>query len=373
MPRVFAILFLLVGLAGCASVQDRPILAELKDDSPFAAGVDLSLLQHLERHGVVFKENGQPKDALQIFREHGVNWVRLRLFVDPDGREGQVNSLPYTLQMARRVKSAGCRLLLDFHYSDQWADPEHQSIPPRWIALSRPQLTQAVHDYTLAVMTTFADAGVTPEMVQIGNECRHGILWPVGGDLSEDARKWDAFADLLKAGIAGVRESPGGKNVRVMIHVESGGDAPACRKFYDHLVARQVPFDVIGLSYYPVWQGPIMKLEKTLSLLSQRYRRSIIVVEAGAEWSPVPPATPSRSPYPPTPQGQQRFLQETIRAVQSTPGGRGKGVFYWAPEWIDARQWDGPAWSKEWEHRALFRPDGEVLPAVRAFESANAK
>ena len=369
MQRAVAILFLLITLAGCAQNSYTPNLPELKDDTPFAAGVDLSLLQHIEDHGVVYKEDGQPKDALQIFRKYGVNWVRLRLFVDPKGDDGQVNTLPYTLAMAHRVKAAGMKLLLDFHYSNEWADPENQTMPGNWEGLSRKDLTRVVHDYTRAVMNTFAEQGISPEMVQIGNECRNGMLWPIGGDLSDDHHKWDAFADLLKAGIRGVRDSTGGQNVRVMIHVESGGDVAACRNFYDNLAMRNVPFDVIGLSYYPVWQGSIAKLQKNLAMLSQRYHRSIVIAEAGCEWTPVKSSKRSRSPYPPTPGGQQQFLIDTIAAVKATPEGRGKGVFYWAPEWIDGDQWNGPDWSSDWEHRALFRPDGEVLPAVAAFET----
>lgn len=333
-----------------------------RTQKPFATGVDLSMLNHLQQHGVVYTQDGQPADPLELFREAGVTWARLRLFVDPDGQEGRVNSLPYTLAMAKRAKAAGFRLLLDFHYSDQWADPEHQRMPRRWEGRSLPQLAYAVRQYTRTVLSTFAEHGVSPEMVQVGNECRNGILWPVGGDLSRRPERWDAFAELLHAAIAGVRESPDGQAIRVMVHVESGGDAKASRAFFDQLARRKVSFDVIGLSYYPAWQGPVKTLERNLAELAARFGRDIVVVELGAEWSPV--KGPSKSPYPPTPAGQARAVADVVRAVRASR--RGVGVFYWAPEWINGKRWDGPDWSADWEHRALFRPDGEPLPAVKA-------
>jgi arabinogalactan endo-1,4-beta-galactosidase len=354
----------LLWLGGCALLHGGSDIAEVPDDAPFATGVDLSLLQHLQDHGVVYKVNGVTKDPLLIFRDHGVTWVRLRLFVDPDGHGGQVNSLPYTLAMARRVKAAGFKLLLDFHYSDAWADPENQAIPRRWAGLNATALAGEVQTYTRSTLEAFAREGVTPEMVQVGNECRNGMLWPVGGPLEDYPGRWDAFARLLKAAVAGVRQSPGGGRIRVLVHVESGGDAAACRRFFDNLLIRNVPFDSIGLSYYPIWQGPPDRLAKNLAALSTRYRRSIYLVECGAEWAPVRSERPTRSPFPATPAGQQRFVEETIRTVRATPGGRGKGVFYWAPEWIAGRRWDAPGWSVDWERRALFRPDGDALPAL---------
>ncbi|MDQ2686971.1 MAG: arabinogalactan endo-1,4-beta-galactosidase [Armatimonadota bacterium] len=351
---------------------------------PFAWGMDLSMLQYIQDHGVSYRDSGTAQDPLAIFQAHGVNYVRLRLFVNPNGKDGQVNTRPYTLKLAQRVKRAGLPLLLDFHYSDAWADPTHQTIPVAWKTLSHAQLVQRIFAYTQETMAAFARAGCLPDMVEVGNEITNGLLWPDGGPLSEadkwndigseqpwpeadrpPATKWDALADLLKAGIRGVRASDPKHTVKIMIHIDKGGNKAVSRLFFDALARRDVRFDVIGLSYYPFWHGTLADLADSLAFLSRTYRKDIIVVETGYGWNG---GTQGALPFPPTPEGQKDFLAALIRTVQATPGGHGKGVFYWAPEWIMGRKWTGPDWSPTWENRALFDHEGNALPAMGAFQ-----
>jgi arabinogalactan endo-1,4-beta-galactosidase len=335
----------------------------LTSRAEFMKGGDLSLLQFIQDHGVEYKETNQVKDPLLIFKDHGFNTVRLRLFVAPNGKAGQVNSLSYTLRLAKRVKDAGLKLMLDFHYSDGWADPAHQIIPAEWKELSHAQLVDRVFAYTRETMAAFARECCTPDMVAVGNEISNGMMWPDGGPLS-DAAKWDTLADLLKAGIRGVRASDPKGVVRVMIHIDKGGDKKASRWFYDNLQSRGVSFDVIGLSYYPFWHGTLANLSENLASLSESYKKDIMVVETGYDtWG----GPQEKLPFPITPGGQKAFLEELIRVVAATPDGHGQGVVYWAPEWIMGAKWNASG-SGAWESRALFDNSGNMRPAMNAFQ-----
>ena len=354
-------------------------------DTSFLRGMDLSMLQYLQDHQVTYKDAGNVKDPVTIFQEHGVNYARLRLFVNPSGRDGQVNSMPYTLRLARRVKKAGLRLLLDIHYSDEWADPTHQTIPAAWKTLSHPQLVQRVFTYTRDAVAVLGREGCLPDMVEVGNEITNGMVWPAGGPLSAASRwnditshmawpekdrpsltQWDGLADLLKAGIRGVRASDLHGTVKIMIHIDKGGNEDVSRRFFAALQHRDVLFNVIGLSYYPFWHGTLADLAGNLAFLSRTYHKDIVVVETGYDWNGGDQGT---LPFPLTADGQKAFLEALIHTVAATPGGHGKGVFYWAPEWIRGRSWDGPSWSPVWENRALFDHSGNALPALQAFES----
>jgi arabinogalactan endo-1,4-beta-galactosidase len=344
----------------------------------FIKGVDLSMLQYIQDHDVQYKEAGKVKDPLLIFKDHGCNYVRLRLFVAPDGQEGQVNTLAYTLRFAKRVKQVELKLLLDFHYSDGWADPTHQNIPAAWKGLSHSQLLERVFVYTRETLAAFRREGVMPNMVEVGNEITNGMLWPDAGPLMEPARwnvterppasadaKWDNLAGLLKVGIRGVRESDPTGEAKVMIHIDKGGNKEMARWFFDNLQHRDVVFDVIGLSYYPFWHGTLDGLKDNLSILSQAYKKDIMVVETGYDtWR----GPQGKLPFPLTPEGQKAFLEELIRIVAATHGGRGQGVCYWAPEWIMGKKWNGPTWSGQWEDRALFDYSGNMRPAMEAFQ-----
>ncbi len=328
------------------------------DAATFARGADISLLQQMEDSGVVYTENGQAKDPLAIFRNHGFNYMRLRLFHTPSGKGAQVNDLPYTLRLAQRIKASGFKLLLNFHYSDTWADPGHQRLPAVWQGMSHEQLVNQVFEYTRTVIEQFAEHDCLPDMVQIGNEIGGGMLWD-DGRLGSPAQ-WSKFADLVKAGARGVRAGAGeGRPVEIMVHIARGGDKRACAWFFDNLLAQGVAFDVIGLSYYPFWHGTLDDLRENLESLARRYDKGVIVVETGCNWGEGWDAVAgSDSPDPPTPEGQRVFVEALIRTAKAAPNGR--GVFYWAPEWIR----DGGPWHK----RALFDETGEVLPGMQAFQ-----
>ena len=338
----------------------------------FMRGADLSLLQFEEDHGVEFKQNGQPKDPVLMFKTHGCNYVRLRLFVDPDGTAGQVNTLPYTLKLAKRVRSAGLNFLLDLHYSDQWADPGHQQIPASWKTLTHQQLVQKVTDYTRDTLNAFKAEDAMPGMVEIGNEITNGMMWPDGGPIGKSAPNsgndpWTNLTDLLKAGIHGLRESDPDQHVKAMIHIDNGGNKNISRWFFDNILGRGVKFDVIGLSYYPFWNGSLHDLKANLASLSRAYKKDIVVVETAYNADGGPQG---KLPFPPTPDGQGDYLRELIETIASTADEHGAGICVWEPDWIQGRKWHAADWSGQWESRAFFDKTGNMRPAMEAFATA---
>lgn len=345
----------------------------------FLKGGDISILQAIEDRGGVYKQDGDPRDPLLIFREHGMNTMRLRIFHSPTGEPPLVNDLEYTKQLGRRIKDAGLLLLLDFHYSDSWADPGKQTLPKVWEALDFDALTQAVYEYTRDAIAAMTAAGALPDIVQVGNEIGPGMLWPhgrVGGKENDTPENWHRLAVLLKAGIRGVREGAGtGPTPRIMIHIECGGDVPKTLRFFEHMEAEGVPFDMIGLSYYPWWHSKgqgYAPLREDLASAIARFGKDVVVVETAYPWYPncdapdkimhrneLMPLVPG---IPASKDGQETFLRGLIETVRSAPEGRGKGVIYWAPEYIPAPQLDPGR-----NHLSLFDAEGNALPGMNAF------
>ena len=332
------ILLLLAGAGAAARAAD------------YAMGADLSFLRQAEDRGTVFKEDNVARPGLEIFKNHGYNWIRLRLFHTPTQLP---NNLEYTIALAQSAKKLGFKFLLDYHYSDTWADPGKQYIPKAWEGMPHAQMVDALFQYTRDTTAAFRDAGVLPDMVQIGNEITNGMLWP-------DARlpqNWDNFAEFLKAGIAGVEEGEGNQpRPRIMVHIDKGGSWTATKAFFDKLNTYHVNFDVIGQSYYPWWQGSINDLRENLICTAREYNKDIIVVEAAYNWTPGNYRT-RPAPFPETPGGQKEFWEEVNRTVQATPDGRGIGVFWWEPAVGGGRG-----------GRGFFDRDGNVLPVITVFD-----
>ncbi|MDF7811692.1 glycosyl hydrolase 53 family protein [Hymenobacter sp. YC55] len=274
-------------------------------------GADISFLPQLEARGVKFSDKGQQKDAIQILKDHGFNYIRLRLFNNPAADSGYSPQkgfcdLAHTLEMAYRTKKAGLKLLLDFHYSDTWADPQKQFKPEAWKNLHGAQLTQAMHDYTRDVLLALNAQGTPPDMVQVGNEINHGLLWPDGDVHSADSvAKLDNLAGLLKAGVSAVREvAP--KSV-IMLHIALGGQNEQSVYWLDQMFARGVTCDVIGQSYYPKWHRTLPELQQNLTDLTRRYPQDVVVVE------------------------YSELKREVNEIAFNLPNNKGKGTFIWEP------------------------------------------
>jgi arabinogalactan endo-1,4-beta-galactosidase len=360
-------LALLTAFGGCSSTlspTDGTAALPLR-------GGDVSALERIEQAGGVFRDGGLPGDAIAILRAHGGNCYRLRLFVNPNHEEVQVNDLEYTVRMAKRVKSAGAQLLLDLHYSDTWADPGHQVTPAAWADLDFGALERQVEAYSATVITRLRQEGALPDIVQVGNEIDGGVLWPLGrvsGTDYDTPAQWDRFARLLKAGIRGVRSALGpGDSIRIMLHYSQGGNTGGTQWFFDLMDASGVPFDLIGLSYYPWWHGTLADLQANLQATARRYGRDIMVVETSYPWRAGGwegmAANRAAMTWPVSPQGQARFLQDLLAAVAAVPDDHGTGVIWWYPEAIEVSGrfiWGGGS-------LALFDAGGNLLPAASGF------
>ncbi len=268
-------------------------------------GADISFLPQIEEQGKKFFENGKEKDAIRLLRDHGFNYIRLRIFVNPENEKGyspgkEYCGLKHTLAMATRIRDAGMKLLLDFHYSDYWADPQQQYKPRSWSELNFKTLQDSLRTYTTKVLLALKQQGTLPAMIQIGNEINHGLLWP-DGHISHP----DQLADLLKAGVEGVEAvSPG---LPVLMHIALGGQNDEAVFWLDNMIARGVQFDVIGLSYYPRWHGTLEDLKSNLNDLMKRYNKPLIVVE------------------------YSDYKREVNDIVFGFPGSMGKGSCIWEP------------------------------------------
>jgi beta-galactosidase len=268
-------------------------------------GADISFLPQLEARGMTFYDDGVKRDAIEILKDHGFNYIRLRIFVNPENEKGYSPDkgfcgLDYTLQMAKRIKEAGLNLLLDFHYSDTWADPQKQFKPKAWEGSDFTGLTSTLKDYTKSVLTQLKDQGTMPEMVQIGNEINHGIVWPDG-----HISNLDNLAGLLKAGTQAVREVD--PNTTIMMHLALGGQNEETTFWFDNMIARGVEFDIIGLSYYPIWHCTLDDLNNNMLDIIERYQKDINVVEYSA------------------------YKKAVNHIVFSLPNDRGNGTCIWEP------------------------------------------
>lgn len=343
-PRTLALVILLAL---------SPLWCGTAEAADYAIGADLSFLKQAEEKGTVFKDNGEAKPGLQIFKDHGYNWIRLRLFHTPTQLP---NNLEYTIALAKDAKKHGFKFLLNYHYSDTWADPGKQTIPKAWAGKSHPELVEAVFDYTRDTIRAFREAGVLPDMVQVGNEITPGMLWPDG----KLPANWQNFAELLKAGIKGVEAgSENGPRPRIMIHIDRGGDKKGTKYFFDKLNSYGVDYDVIGQSYYPWWHGTLLDLRENLFFMANEYHKDIILVEVAYCWRPT--EYKSRpGPFPESPEGQREFLDEVNRLVLGTSNNRGIGVFWWEP-----------AVTGGLRSRGFFDEDGNALPVVTVFDRFN--
>ena len=337
-------------------------MGELLD---FYKGMDLSFLQQCQEEGMVLRDfDGAPRDPLLLAKECGVNAVRLRLWNSPEHvpESGGYCSLPRTLEMGRKIKEAGLDFLLDFHYSDYWADPAQQRKPKDWEGLSQEELEQAVFRFTRDSLLTLKEGGAMPDMVQIGNEIRSGMLFPNG-----EAPDFRGLARLVNAGIRGARAA-GGPGLQVMIHLDQGGRYFYLEEWFDRAMENGLEdFDVIGLSYYPFWHGTFADLKESMEKLAARYRKPIILAETAYAWRITPQGFIDRAQeriagFPASPEGQRRVLELVMNISASLPGRMGRGIFYWEPFCVPRSGVGG--WA---ENMGLLREDGSLMEGMRAF------
>lgn len=314
--------------------------------------------------GVVYK-NPAAENLLQIAADHGYSIMRVRLWVNPNGTQVYVNNLAYDTALGAQIKAAGLKFYLDLHYSDTWADPGHQTMPAAWAGIAtQAALAQQVHDYTVGVITGLASGGAMPDYVSVGNEITNGMCWPAasggpGGEISVNG--WAAFATLLKAGIQGVHDgavAASAPQPKVILHIDRGGDWAGTQSYFNNINAQGVSFDIIGESFYPEYHGPLSNAQTCLTNAANSFGKPVYVSETG--YPNTTGKTGTGLTYPLTPAGQAQFLSDLVAVVQGIPNGRGMGVNYWEPEWLQSVG-GYPAWGEP-----LFSGSGVTLAGVAA-------
>lgn len=368
----------------------------------YIKGVDISTLLEIEENGgCYFDFEGKKTEMFEFLKSCNINAVRLRLWNNPyDDKQNPygagTNDLERTIILGKRAASAGMDILLDFHYSDFWADPGKQFVPKAWRGHGIDELEKDVYLYTKEVMLALKKEGIVPFMVQVGNELSNGLLWPIG-----KVPEYDNIHRLVAAGIKAVREvSP---ESRIMLHLDNGGNNELYRRWFDEYIRRGDDFDIIGLSYYPFWHGNFEALKANMNDIALRYSKELIIAEVSMGFSmedysryEFPDGKGSgkgyatrrelveKIEYPMTEEGQSDFLKRLFDVIFQVPENRGRGFFYWEPGWIPV---PGVGWAtqasleyindpgpcgNEWANQALFDYEGHALSGFKVIRDAEA-
>jgi arabinogalactan endo-1,4-beta-galactosidase len=328
---------LCAALVGCAT---HPAAQSSQPAPTFAKGADISWVTEMAAKNKGFRDrSGQPRDLFAILKEQGMDAVRLRIWVNPpDGYSGIAD----VIAKARRAQAAGMRIMLDFHYSDSWADPQQQTKPAAWAGHSVAQLADDVARHTRDSLTALRGAGIVPEWVQVGNETRDGLLWPEGRASTNMAN----YALFVDRGYAAVKQVF--PDAQVIVHVDNCHDNAKFRWNFDGLKAHGARFDMIGASSYPTtaagltWQAATAACAANLDDMVARYGKPVVLAEVGVPWD--------------HPQGRA-IIADLLAKARAVHGGYGRGIFYWEPE---STGWNGYP-------MGAFQPDGRPGPVMDAF------
>lgn len=360
----------------------------------FLKGADVSVLREVESLGGKFYECGKEVELFSFMKSKGISSIRLRVWNDPYNEQGDpygggTSDLDSLLALARRADQAGMSVFLDLHYSDFWCDPAKQTLPKAWRGLSLERLIEEVGLFTERVLSELKDAGITPALVQVGNETTNGFLWDKGC-----IEHPEALTSLIKAGVRAVRKYS--IDTAVLLHVDNGGSRELCSRFYSLMREHDVDYDAIALSYYPAFHGSLEQLEGNLRFLIEEYDKDVVIAETSYGYTPDNPASGQKQSMfssalsdvtgiPLTPAGQATFMSRLLNLLASIPDGRVRGFYYWEPAWLPV---SGSSWAtdagraylhsdsplgNEWANQALFDEYGNALPAwniIRDFSPA---
>ncbi|PSN67746.1 arabinogalactan endo-1,4-beta-galactosidase-like protein [Corynespora cassiicola Philippines] len=333
-------------------------------------GVDWTSLLHEERDGRQYRNAAGTVQPLEtILKDNGVNTVRQRIWVNPPN--GRYN-LEYNLELGRRAKAAGLKIYLDFHYSDDWADPGKQVKPAAWASLSDDALMTRIWEYTRDVMNAFQNAGIPLALVSIGNEITPGLLFPTG-QVSQPNGPRNA-ARLLKSAANGIRESSISPKPKIMVHLDNGWNWDTQLWWYDLILNSgggftTSDFDVQGVSYYPFYNSAatLASLGTSLKNMAARWGKEVQVVETNwPSWCDNPqyqfPSDTRNIPI--SAAGQTTWIGEVAKRVAAVSGGKGNGLFYWEPAWIS-----NPGLGSSCGWNLMVGSDGKVMEGMAAFRN----
>jgi arabinogalactan endo-1,4-beta-galactosidase len=379
-------------------VDITPIDAlENRDD--FIMGVDLSsIVEVLKRGGKFYDHEGYRTSIYQLLKDAGINYIRIRLWNDPISPSGTPygggnNDLEVAKEIGHRAKMFGMKILLNFHYSDFWADPGKQILPKDWQDLTTAsEIAEAIYDFTYHAMDEMEKVGAKVDMVQIGNEIAPGMLtqgtdnyetintatpnrYNLPSSISGSTSNIDNLVMYLNAGLSAAKaQNP---SVLTMIHVDRGGNNTFYRTFYDRLALNQVEYDIIGMSYYVFYHGALENFQNNINDIAERYQKKVVVAETSYAYTNQAYAntahilTESYFDYPLTPQGQVDVMRDIINIVAEVNQERGLGIFYWEPAWlpVPGAGWAGASSPITWANQALFSYQGIALPSLNLFQS----
>lgn len=330
-------------------------------------GADLSFTNEMEDCGAIFKEHGKKIDPFTLIKAHGGNIVRVRLWNDP--RWTRYSTYPDVLKTIRRAHAAGLQVLLDFHYSDDWADGDHQAPPAAWAGMSTDRQARALHDFTRDILDRLAAEKQLPAFVQVGNETNREML---SGGKDPAQTDWARNAALINAGIAAVHEAAKahGATIKTMLHVAQPENVMG---WFDNATAAGVlDYDIIGISYYSKWSKyNLSGLGKVIDAAHRRYGADVWVVETAYPFTTgfaddsvnLLGADSALPGYPVSPEGQSRYLEDLTRTVVANGG---NGVVYWAPDWVSTPCKTRWGTGSSWENATWFTiREHEAVPALR--------
>lgn len=342
------------------------------------AGGDISLLPLYEDAGAKYNTTaGKPiADLLPYLYDEGLNAMRVRVFVNPDDYHGAdkdpnaCQTIDNVIPLCKRIKEAGFDLMIDFHYSDTWADPGQQTTPAQWKDLTDTQLCQAVYDYTAESLRKLKDADVTPDFIQTGNEISFGMLWGGEGTPEANLKKtflgsdanWQRLGNLLSNAIAACREVC--PDAGIVLHTERTSDIPVQDNFYARMERMNIDYDIIGLSYYPYFHGPLSSLCAAISSLENKFpTKKIMIVETGYSYKWEVPGTNQPVDYPYSATGQKRFMEDLVALLEQHD--KVEGLFWW---WLEYNAYGTNL--SGWYNAPLFdSTNGRALPALKVLAS----
>ena len=331
----------------------------------FYKGMDISFLPQCEAGGMQTKDlDGTVMDPFDLVGKYGVNAIRLRIWHTPENikHSGGYCNLEHTIAMAKRIKEHGMKFMLDIHYSDFWADPGHQNKPKAWQNLSFEELQAAVFDYTKDTLLELKKQGVMPDVVQIGNEIRCGLMFPDG-----ELPNYSQMVKLVNAGIDGAKAA-GDPDLKIMIHLDQGGRYFYLKEWFEKSFQEGLKdFDLIGLSYYPFWHGTYTDLKETMERLIQDYHKPVMIVETAHAWRKcedgfIDEIQEKIAGFPANPHGQRQVVELVTSILASLPDHMGQGIFYWEP--LCTPKAGVGNWAA---NMGILDEDGKAMEAIEAF------
>ncbi|MCD6332684.1 MAG: glycosyl hydrolase 53 family protein [Bacteroidales bacterium] len=380
-PSIFSTLFIIIILL-TLSLFSPSCKKESSTSNPygykwtdFAMGADLSYVNQILDHGGLYRDSGKIMDPYEIFRNHGCNVVRLRLWHNPvwtkevygDNGTQMYNDLADVMRAIQRAKELGMAVNLDFHYSDTWADPHRQDPPAAWKGLTLSETVDSMYQYTYHTLTILNESNLMPEMVQIGNEINPGILLPLGGT----NKGWVALGQLLNAGIRAVRDVSRHSDIhtKIILHVAQPENVHA---WFMNVTRKGgvSDFDIVGFSYYSKWSIiPLNQIRQYVKNFKESFKKEIMCVETAYPWTygsadqrpNIFNPDDAEPGYPATPEGQYKYLTDLTLAIYN---GGGSGIMVWEPAWITSSIKDLWGTGSAWENCTFFDFNSQTLLGI---------